>query len=413
MRTRLESALVGVLAAVAAGLLMLSPLGAQTATRMFATKSADLASGQGTPITCTASGTGCYLDVTIAAGSFTQLVGPAADNTAAPPFSFLGDLTSGFGSSAVGTVNLVTAGTTRFSINSTAGTFTVPAYLPNGTAAAPSLAVASETNSGRYRIGSNNIGESINGVLVYDWNASRVNLGVGQLLQFNGQQTLDGTTTADTWDLIHGTTAQTLRLWGSKTDATHGNYLRFLGGTTSADLQTVRLNVVDPQTNLRLGTSGGGITFTLDGTTGKLSILNGITVDASGASSAALTVGGPSQRKVAATNAQTIGSYTVGAADGTFEVSANINVTVATAHNFSVTCTYTDETNVSRVLTFGFTQLSGATFITAITQITGTGPYEAPVLTIVAKAGTTITTATTGTFTTVTYNGVGPIKQIS
>lgn len=49
-----------------------------------------------------------------------QMVGPAADNTAAPPFSFLGDLTSGYASSAVGTLDLVTAGTSRLRANSTA-----------------------------------------------------------------------------------------------------------------------------------------------------------------------------------------------------------------------------------------------------------------------------------------------------
>lgn len=57
-------------------------------------------------------------------GTFTgQSIGPAADNTAAPPFTFLGDLTTGYASSAVGTLSLVTAGTTRLSLNSTGATF--------------------------------------------------------------------------------------------------------------------------------------------------------------------------------------------------------------------------------------------------------------------------------------------------
>ncbi len=108
-----------------------------------------------------------------------------------------------------------------------------------------------------------------------------------------------------------------------------------------------------------------------------------------------------------------VSTFTVGASDGSFEVSANVNVTTSTAHNFTVTCAYTDETNTARTLTLGFTQLSGATFITAITNITGAGPYESPVYHIRCKAATAITFATTGTFTTVTYNVEGIIKQVN
>lgn len=106
-----------------------------------------------------------------------------------------------------------------------------------------------------------------------------------------------------------------------------------------------------------------------------------------------------------------VATVTVGAADGSFEVSANVSVTTATAHSFSVTCTYTDEGNVSRTLTLGFAQLSGATLITLITNVTSTGPYESLTYHLRAKAGTTITFATTGTFTTIVYNVEGVIKQ--
>lgn len=109
-------------------------------------------------------------------------------------------------------------------------------------------------------------------------------------------------------------------------------------------------------------------------------------------------------RFAAQTAAKSCGAHTVPAVDTTFQVSANINVTTATAHNFTVTCTYTDETNTSRVLTFGFTQLTGATLLSAITNITGAGPYESPMYHIRCKASSTITIQSTGTFTTVTYN---------
>jgi hypothetical protein len=104
-------------------------------------------------------------------------------------------------------------------------------------------------------------------------------------------------------------------------------------------------------------------------------------------------------------------TYALGAADGSFEVSANVNVTTATLHNFTVTCVYTDETNTSRTLTMGFTQLAGATLLSAITNVTGAGPYEGIIYHLRCKASTAITIATTGTFTTVTYNAESIIKQ--
>lgn len=107
-----------------------------------------------------------------------------------------------------------------------------------------------------------------------------------------------------------------------------------------------------------------------------------------------------------------VSTYTVGASDASFEVSANVDVTTATAHTFTVTCVYTNEANVSQTLTLGFTQLSGATFVTAITNVTGANSYESPVYHLRAKAGTTITVASAagGTYTTVVYNIEGIIK---
>lgn len=44
----------------------------------------------------------------------------------------------------------------------------------DGTAAAPAVMFGSETTSGRYRVGSNDIGEAIAGTRVFDWDASRL-----------------------------------------------------------------------------------------------------------------------------------------------------------------------------------------------------------------------------------------------
>lgn len=107
-----------------------------------------------------------------------------------------------------------------------------------------------------------------------------------------------------------------------------------------------------------------------------------------------------------------VATYTVGAADGTFMVSANVLVTTSTLHNFTVTVAYTDEGNTSRVLTLQFSNLAG-TLLTAIVNTAGAVPYEGVPLHIRCKASTAITIATAagGTYTTVAYNVEGLIEQ--
>lgn len=105
-----------------------------------------------------------------------------------------------------------------------------------------------------------------------------------------------------------------------------------------------------------------------------------------------------------------VATYTVGSSDGSFAISANVLVTASATHNFTVTCAYTDEGNTSRTLTLNLSQLAG-TLVTAITNTTGIGPYGGVPVHIRAKASTSITIATTGTFTSVTYNVEGLITQ--
>jgi len=107
-----------------------------------------------------------------------------------------------------------------------------------------------------------------------------------------------------------------------------------------------------------------------------------------------------------------VATFTNGAADASYVVSANVLVTTSTLHSFSAQCDYTDEGNTARTLTFPMAQLAG-TFVAAITNGTGAGPYEGALLHIRCKASTAITIKTTGTFTTVTYNVEGYITQIS
>jgi hypothetical protein len=111
-----------------------------------------------------------------------------------------------------------------------------------------------------------------------------------------------------------------------------------------------------------------------------------------------------------------IATFTVGAADATFEVGCNVLVTTATTHSFSCDVTYTDEGNSARTMVLPVVQLAG-TFVTTglITNVTGAGPYESPAMNIRAKASTAITVRTSagGTYTTVVYNARGVIKQVS
>lgn len=108
----------------------------------------------------------------------------------------------------------------------------------------------------------------------------------------------------------------------------------------------------------------------------------------------------------------TVATYTVGASDGSFLISANVNITTSTLYSFVVTVTYTDETSSSITSNLVFTLIDG-TVLSTIANAGGTGPREGIPMRIRCKAGTTITVATSGTFTTVTYNVESDITQVS
>lgn len=115
-------------------------------------------------------------------------------------------------------------------------------------------------------------------------------------------------------------------------------------------------------------------------------------------------------RSVAQTAAvPTVATYTVGTSDGSFLVSSNVNVTTYTAGTFTTTVTYFDETNTSQTVTFNFSTTAGVLG----TAIATAGPFEGVPLRIRAKASTAITVATTGTFTSLTYNVEADITQVA
>lgn len=106
-----------------------------------------------------------------------------------------------------------------------------------------------------------------------------------------------------------------------------------------------------------------------------------------------------------------VATYTVGGSDGSFIVSGNVLVTASTTHNFALQVTYTSEDGTGRTVTMNVQQVGG-TLVTAITNVTGAGPYEGVPLHIRAQASTAITILTSGVFTSVTYNVEGAITQI-
>ncbi len=114
-------------------------------------------------------------------------------------------------------------------------------------------------------------------------------------------------------------------------------------------------------------------------------------------------------RETTQTGAMTLATYTVGVADGSFWISANVNVTTYTAGAFTMTCSYTDETGASQTLTLNFSTILGVLG----TSISAAGPFEGLVVRIRAQAGSTITVATTsGTFSGI-YNAEADITEVA
>lgn len=181
------------------------------------------------------------------------------------------------------------------------------------------------------------------------------------------------------------------------------------GGTTSS-FPAIKQSSTSLAFRLADDSADCAITCAGISASGKLTTYNNIAT--AGWSVPAIYAAGRSVAQSAAV--ASVATYTVGAADGSFEVGANVLVTTSTLHTFTVTVAYTDEGNTSRVLTLQFSNLAG-TFLTAIANAAGAVPYEGVSVIIRCKASTSITIATAagGTYTTVTYNVEGFIKQVS
>jgi len=103
-----------------------------------------------------------------------------------------------------------------------------------------------------------------------------------------------------------------------------------------------------------------------------------------------------------------IATLTVGGADASYIVSANVNVTTSSSENFNVNVAYTDEGNTARTVKMSFSAIDG-TLTPQIRFTNGATPYGGVPMHIRCKASTTITITSTGTFTGATYNVEGKI----
>lgn len=177
-----------------------------------------------------------------------------------------------------------------------------------------------------------------------------------------------------------------------------------LGGTTSS-FPYIKVNGAAINFRLADDSADAGITASTAAFSGKITTYNNVATAGWGV--AAIQA---STNITAQTSNATITSYANPAADGDYEVSAQINVTAATVISTSINVTYTDANNNAQTMIMPLVAQAGS-FISGGLVI-ATGTYESPVIHIRVKASTTITILTAaGTFTSVTYSASGKIQQ--
>lgn len=307
-------------------------------------------------------------------------------------FSFSGHPTSGFSSAVIGTVNVdhsTYEGDLFFWTRNSAGTGATKMIIKGG---------------GNVGIGTTTPGSilQLNGGLSVGYSASQAAPTNGLIV--SGHLTLEGVTSTGatgTGKFVFDTSPTLVTPVLGVATATSINKVTITQPASSATLTIADGKTISTAFNFT--TTGADISMVGSGTAvysyiGETSTISGIVSN---------------QRATAQTAAKALTAYTVGASDASFMVSANVLVTTSTVHSFTVTCTYTDEGNTSRILTLPFQLLAG-TSATSITNAQGAVPYEGTPLHIRAKAGTTIqiASASGGTYTTVTYNLEGIITRV-
>lgn len=309
------------------------------------------------------------------------------------------------------------------SITSAAVTSTVPILLANGTAAAPGLVFTAGSTTGWFS----------SSAAAWDWAISGVSF-----IRINGDIVLRSTS-ALTWgssgidsvDLVIVREALGHSFQRNSTNAQRASWANTYASTISyesgsADWQTVanvfmfgtRTAATGTGRPLRLvaqASSAGTIGYLeLAPSTGAITA-TGAVVSLAGVAAEGL-VGVPVVAKVGRITAQssnaTIATLTTPAVDGSYYVSANMNVTASTTLVTTLTCTYTDESNTARTMILPVAGLTGS--FVALGAISGAGAtvWHTTPMHIRVKASTAITILTSaGTFTGVTYTADGLILQ--
>lgn len=127
--------------------------------------------------------------------------------------------------------------------------------LGDGLVGSPSLAFINESNTGRYRVGASNVGESVSGTLVFDWNATRLSLATGYALAWNNDTFLQ----RDAANVIgqrNGVTAQELRVYNTFTSGTNYEALRMYYAANVAVIEADKGSGGGTGRQLNIGTIG-------------------------------------------------------------------------------------------------------------------------------------------------------------
>lgn len=152
-------------------------------------------------------------------------------SAAAPSISFINDPQSGRYLIGVDNVGESINGSLVFDWNATRLRTSLPIYLPNGAVGTPALAFENDATSGRYRIGNDNFGESVNGVLAFDWNATRLlsalNIQLGAANTLGWSDVILNREDANILSQYNGTNAQTYNLYGRRAADTDYERLAF------------------------------------------------------------------------------------------------------------------------------------------------------------------------------------------
>ncbi len=128
--------------------------------------------------------------ISMLSGSF--LTPSAGGSAGTPAFSFTGDTNTGMYRVSSDTIGFSAGGTLRASVGTAGFTFAVPALAPDGTASAPGVSFSGDTNTGFYRVGTDEVGMSAGGAVQASVDTSGLKLASGKTLRNSSGQVITG-----------------------------------------------------------------------------------------------------------------------------------------------------------------------------------------------------------------------------